>query len=490
MNTLDEDPRADLRRAIYGLLIAISAGGMVGRILAVNSVDYIRLEAHLKNEKRKDWQKQRPFLSANDRSRWCTARALVEHGTFAIDDVVSEPNWDTIDMVKHDGHGRPAPAAGEGHLYSSKPPLLGTLMAGEYWLIYHLTGATLGEHPYAVGRFMLITINVVPLTLAFSLLAKWVENFGTSDWGRIFTMGAATFGTFLSTFAVSINNHSVAAVSLMFALDRLLRIIRAGDTRARNFALAGFFGAFTAVNELPALSFFACLAAGLGWRFTRPTLLYFAPAALVVAASALGVNYLSHETLTPAYQHRGAAEDNWYDFEYLRDGKARKSYWSQATFEKRGPIDQGEPSPWLYAFHVLVGHHGIFSLTPVWLFSMVGLARWRPRGDCRSRDVAVMIAAISLVCLAFYLFPPRDEDRNYGGMTSGFRWVFWLAPMWLLALTSGADWASQRRWTRGLALAALGVSVLSVTYPTWNPWTHPWILDFLLSQDWVGLGTR
>ena len=110
------------------------------------------------------WQKearaklalQRPFLSANDRSRWDTIRSLVEHGTYAIDDIVAEPNWDTIDMVQHVGRD------GKLHLYSSKPPLLATLLAGEYWLIYHITGASLGEHPYEIGRFMLITINVDP----------------------------------------------------------------------------------------------------------------------------------------------------------------------------------------------------------------------------------------------------------------------------------------------------------------------------------------
>jgi hypothetical protein len=40
---------------------------------------------------------QRPFLSANDRSRWLAVRALVERGTFAIDEIVIEPGWDTID---------------------------------------------------------------------------------------------------------------------------------------------------------------------------------------------------------------------------------------------------------------------------------------------------------------------------------------------------------------------------------------------------------
>ena len=88
-------------------------------------------------------------MSANDRSRWCTVRSLVEHGTYAIDEITAEPGWDTIDMVKHDGH-----------LYSSKPTLLATLMAGEYWVIHRLTGATLGTHPYEIGRFMLVTINL------------------------------------------------------------------------------------------------------------------------------------------------------------------------------------------------------------------------------------------------------------------------------------------------------------------------------------------
>ena len=131
---------------------------------------------------------RRPFLSANDRSRWCTVRALVEPemrvpgAPYAIDKVIDpkQPNWDTIDMVKHDGH-----------FYSSKPPLLSTLMAAEYWLIYHVTGKSLGTHPYEIGRFMLITINGACLLLIFLFMARLVERLGTTDWGRIFVMAAA-----------------------------------------------------------------------------------------------------------------------------------------------------------------------------------------------------------------------------------------------------------------------------------------------------------
>jgi len=42
-----------------------------------------------------------------------------------------------------------------------------------------------------------------------------------------------------------------------------------------------------------------------------------------------------------------------------------------------------------------------------------------------------------------------------------------------------ADSLARRRWTRGLGLILLALSVLSGTYPTWNPWTHPWLMNFM-----------
>ena len=75
------DSSAQLRWGVYVLLMTLASGTMLGRILAVNSVEAIALEGQLQRQGRSDWQRQRPFLSANDRSRWATVRALVEHGT-------------------------------------------------------------------------------------------------------------------------------------------------------------------------------------------------------------------------------------------------------------------------------------------------------------------------------------------------------------------------------------------------------------------------
>ncbi|NQU24716.1 MAG: hypothetical protein HQ567_25825 [Candidatus Nealsonbacteria bacterium] len=518
MTEQHDDPRAGLRRNVYTLLIVLGTGVMLGRILAVDAVDQIGLEeyrirlnlaekeanyiadgiqgADLKwkmerQEKRlqREMALRRPFLSANDRSRWCTVRALVDPEMrvdghpYAIDRVIEQRTWDTIDMVKHDDEGRGGMGPREGHLYSSKPPLYPTMLAGEYWLINWATGMTLDEDPHVVARIMLVSVNLIPLIVCFLLLAKLVERFGTSDWGRIFVMGAAVFGTFLTTFAVTINNHLPAAVSVMIAVYAAVRICFDGDRRWRYFILAGLFGAFAAANELPALSFLGLLSLVLLLKSPLRTIFVYVPAVMIVAAGFFSTNWVAHGDFKPPYLHRNDADpndinedapnDNWYDYKYVCNGKEIESYWNNPT-----KLDRGEPSWGIYAAHVLVGHHGIFSLTPVWLLSLAGGLIWLGRGaDSRLRYLTLLIGVISAVVLAFYLLRP-EHHRNYGGVTSGLRWMFWLAPLWLLTMLPAADAMARRCWTRLVAAGLLILSVLAASYPTWSPWTSPWIEQY------------
>jgi hypothetical protein len=488
MTSAPDDRLARVRWGVYLVLIAVAVGNMSGRLLAVNSVDKAQLESYRIRERLNDERDrlsaeglagdelnerlaatderlqealrlQRPFLSANDRSRWMNIRSLVEHGTYEIDEILNEPTWDSIDKVQHVGRdGRP-------HFYSSKPPLLATLIAGEYWLIHRLTGWTLGDHPYEIGRFMLFTTNVLPLVLMWVLLARLVERFGMTDWGRIFVMGAATLGTFLNTFAVVLNNHIVAAVSVTVALYMLVRILYDGERRWQYFALAGFAASFTAASELPALILLAIVSLMLLWRAPRETLVAFAPAVVIVAAGFFATNWIAHQDLRPPYAHR-----EWYDYE--------GSYW-----RNRQGVDKGEPSKVVYALHALVGHHGVLSLTPVWLLSIWGAGAWLMSGERSRRELAALVVLVSVVCLVFYLGLRTQVDRNDGGVSSGFRWMFWCAPLWLLVMLPAADKLS--RSAAGMALAAvlLTLSVLSASYPTWNPWVHPWIYNWL---NWIG----
>ena len=172
---------------------------------------------------------------------------------------------------------------------------------------------------------------------------------------------------------------------------------------------------------------------------------------------------------------------NWYDYSFWRGGRLRDSYWRD-----RHGIDAGEPSSATYALHVLVGHHGIFSLTPIWLLSFVGIGIMAIKGSKEYRAMALLIGAVSVVCIGFYLARPL-ADRNYGGMTSAFRWAFWMTPLWLCGMLPALEAMGRSRWLRGLVVVLRGMSALSAAYPTWNPWTHPWIMNLMLHMDWVQL---
>jgi hypothetical protein len=523
---------------IYSLLIVIATGMMAARVMRVRPADP---------------KNPTPFLSANDRSRWATIRSLGDDGTYVIDDIIFSPRggrirgWHTIDLVRHRG------ADGREHYYSSKPTLLTTLLAGEYWLIKRLTGATLADQTFYVARLMLILTNILPLAAALVLLARLIDRFGGSDWSRMLAVAAASFATFLTTFAVTLNNHLTAALSLAAGLAVVIPIW-SGQSRAWwRFAAGGLAFGFLAANELPALSMLVLVAAGLLWKEPLRTVAAFVPAALVVAAAALGTNIVAHGDWRTPYAHRGdgtllgTIDDNLAvpldagkatpelilalsalevqisdgaDIESLRPGDRWKvtdrgyfvelalqrtpegepnggihvyqwdnwydypgSYW---TPKNLAGVDRGEASPIRYAFNVLIGHHGLFSLTPLWLLSVVGCVMWLRQGEMFNARQAIAFATllISAVVIAFYLSRPQI-DRNYGGGTCCLRWLIWLTPLWLLTMLPAADWLGRSWWGRAIVVVLLAVSVFSAHYAADNPWSHPWIFDYWTSLGWI-----
>ena len=206
-----------------------------------------------------------PIHSTNDLSRWSTIYSLGERGTYQID---VTPWRNTIDRVQVNGH-----------FYSSKPPLLPTVLAGEYLLLKTLSFGRLNfsDHPGAVMRLILITVNLVPMVVFLLLFSQLLGRLTTDPWVRMYTLLAAGLGTYLTAYSVTLNNHTVAAFSMFFALFAAFLICKERRREWWLFAVAGFFGAFTAVNELPAATFLVAVAAGLLWKARRETLLIFLP---------------------------------------------------------------------------------------------------------------------------------------------------------------------------------------------------------------------
>jgi hypothetical protein len=388
------DATPSYRRTLYAILITVVAGAVAGRVLSTPRLGD-------------------PTYSDNDRSRWDTVRALVDHGTYAIghreDDpasspkykdsgIVTEEGWKTIDKVlQPDTH----------NFYSSKPPFLATLVAGEYWLLKKAFGWSITQERWAVVRVSVLTINGLPFIVYLLLLSRLLEVYGKTDWGRFYVFAAAGFGTLLTTFVTVLNNHSVATCTALFALYAALRIWSASEPRPWHFMAAGFFAAFTAACELPAMSFLIQLFLFLLYRSPRRTLLWFVPAAALPVAAFLWTNYLAVGQLRPAYGEFGGP---WYEYE--------GSHWKIDPLETKRGIDWAYQveGPADYAFNMLFGHHGIFSLSPIYLLTLAGiiyvfvnLSRRNSADPERNtppglRMLAFLTLILSVIVICFYIF--------------------------------------------------------------------------------------
>ncbi len=249
------------------------------------------------------------------------------------------------------------------------------------------------------------------------------------------------------------------------------------------YIIAGLCAGFTACNELPALAFTGLLGLLLLARSPWRALLLYGGAALVPIAAELLLDYRATGEVLPIYFKFGGP---WYEYE--------GSHWIYESGKSHG-IDfarkNGETIP-VYALHLLVGHHGFFSLTPIYVLGLFGMGKavrqlgkqgfaYRMSDALSWAEVGALTLVLSAVIIGWYIF----KSDNYGGFTNGPRWLMWLAPFWLLTMLPVVDALGRSRWGRGLALVLLGFSVFSASYSAWNPWRHPWIYDWMNSRHWI-----
>lgn len=493
-----------------------------------------------------------PFLSANDRSRWCTIASLTEDRSFVIDRFLDRRDssnkfrtWYSIDMV------RKTESDGSEHYYSSKPPLLSVMYAAVCSPIASLWNRRLSDAPLEVGRTLLVVTQWLPMTLFWIGCWIWILRSVNDSWQQMILLSFVLFGTFLTTFTNTLNNHLPAAISMAASLVFLWIVASPGVEPMTSWRsvggciLLGLTASFTAACDLPALAWAAILIP-LVFLLTRSIsqTAWMVFGMLPVAIAFAVTNWIAYGDLKPPYAHReelgpkitivplsianssqgipeptardldaigealrGANErvvapssiqparrENTWEasfkaesdlskrFAVVRDGENwaihqwndwydyPKSYWLPKN--KRG-VDLGEPSVARYAFHVLIGHHGVLSLTPFWFLSLIGLVViLKHPSDRSSFFIALAIAIVTAVCLAFYISRPLI-DRNYGGVASGFRWLFWLIPAWFCFLPKGLEFASKTLTGKMLVILTLIISIFWATIPWANPWQSP-----------------
>lgn len=535
---LKPTPEAILRDQVAMLMIAITLAIVAGRIAVVSSVEG-----------------DTAFLSANDRSRWATVAALGENRSYEIDQWMKITDktgkrrpWQTIDRVRHTGKD------GVMHDYSSKPPLLSTLMAGVYIMAKSVMGMTLTNQPIYMARVVLALVNL-PILLVM-LCGVWavIKQSGTNEYAKMVAMAAACFGTMILPMSITLGNHLPAAAATAIAMAAYLS--REGRVDSWPIVPSAFWGglgaAFTIACELPALLMFVFWAA-MFYRQDRLSFwVGFVPASALVAVAFFGTNWAAHQSLIPPYAHRSdgpvvasmvladgpdaessaerlreqvlatgevlaqntdgplrvtptQSSDRWVvetenanqRFALRRDENSDGNRWNLHRWNhwydypgsywltpRRG-VDKGEQNRVVYAFHATFGHHGLFSLTPIWCLVPYGLfLRYQEKGRRSRWWLSVAIIAATLICFAFYISRPLI-DRNYGGVSCCFRWLLWFAPLWIWGLLPAADRLGVSLWGRCLMAALLIASVFSVFTAMPSPWQHPWIYRYAEFLGWL-----
>ncbi len=402
----------------------------------------------------------KPLQSANDRSRWCTVVSLVEHGTFQIDEIRQEPGWDSIDIIRD-----------EGHYYSTKPPLLSIVVAGVTWCVQRATGWILFKNPQPVTTVVLFIVNILPFAVSLVLMSRLLQRVTQTSWCRLFVLSAAAFGTLVTPFLMTLNNHTVAVVGVMIGLFALQRLLAQENPRGWYFALCGFGAGWACANELPAAAFGLATFVLAMRRSIRQTLGWYAPAAIVPIIAFMATNFIATGTWKPTYADFGSSKYN-----FVVDGIP--SYWMDPD-----GVDRNLDSPWLYFVHCTVGHHGIFSLTPLFLLVLFS---WLSSGSIRNAALRTLVrvgAVMSLLVIGFYM--TRFDNYNYGGVSCGLRWALWLIPLWLLATVPVVDAVARIAALRWLVGGLLGASIMSAWLPIENPWQQPWLFRRMEAWKWI-----
>ncbi len=194
----------------------------------------------------------------NENVRIWMTRAIVAHGTFAINDVQAE--W-----------GEVADRASFGtRLYSSKAP--GTSLLGVPVMFVHdrLSRLLTGQSPSVREVTWTLRVFAVALPLCLFLLffARQVERETGSPWARDLLVVGLGLGTMMYTYGVGFVGHAPSAAAI-FSSFLFIADARSGEQSNRRLIVAGLLAGLAVVFEYQTLFAAAILTVFAAVRHKR-----------------------------------------------------------------------------------------------------------------------------------------------------------------------------------------------------------------------------
>ncbi|MDI6806511.1 MAG: hypothetical protein QMD14_01700 [Candidatus Aenigmarchaeota archaeon] len=330
--------------------------------------------------------------SWNDASRMATIESLVERGNFIIDN--STYNW-TGDKVYINGH-----------FYSDKLPVLSFLASGPYFLLKK-NGLSFKDNENVVYRTLTLLFSGIPALIALLFFEKSLKLIEVRKKVRNKLLLGLGFATLLLPWSIVFNNHVITGAFLFIAFYLLLksRICRLSFA---NIFVAGLLASLAiAIDMIVGIVFFFCFLLYINLSFQRKYMLFYLLATIPFLFLHSILNYQVSRTPIPVtfYPEYFFYEGSEWKLKQL-SGFAEHSFSSLVT----------------YAFHSLIGFHGLFSFSPILLIFPFALLRYKKIKILKKEVILLSVAII--VTLSFFIL----RTNNYGGFSYGIRWFVPLIP--------------------------------------------------------------
>ncbi len=381
-----------------------------------------------------------PRLSGNVWSRYLTIESLVERGTLVVEHSPMLPISGTPDIVQF-----------RGRLYSDKPPVLSVLASG----IYAPLASSGVRFTHSFGSFVFVNLVLVSTTaaacaaLTVACLGQLLRrlSFGRL-WSDILAL-AFGYGSLLLPYALTFNNHAVAA-GLMTAA--FLLVLKELDHARQTWrcSVAGGLAGLAAVIDLPAGG--AVFLAMASWlAVSRPT----APWAFAVG----GLPFLVLHCVLQSLVTGSPLPAEFFPESFLYPG----SYWASEA----GVFHETVPR-WQFGLEMLFGPQGWLTVTPVLALGFIGMGVSILRSDS-FRAAAWTIGGASAAVLFYSIWLTRRTD--FAGLSYGTRHLLALSPLvYFFAATLLAR--SRRKSIRVLFILLFGIGATYTVMGAKDPWSR------------------
>jgi hypothetical protein len=374
----------------------------------------------------------------NDASRMSQIHAVVETGSLYID---NSP-FKTGDKYHYGGH-----------FYSDKPPLL-ALVASPVYLVAANLGFAFNTHPrIAYYITTLFTIGVLA-ALSMVFFARILREFlrANEEWTQVLTFVAGA-GTLFLPYSTVFSNHAASGSLLLIGTYYLLDSNL--NHRTSSTILAGLL--FSAASAIDIGCFIFLPFVFLSCLLSRPrSAVVFALACIPFTAVYFMLNVYTSGSLRPP-----AMNGPLWDYPGSRFNARNIS----------GSAEHNSTAELLaYGFHMLFGNRGVFSHSPVLLFSFVGLGILLRQERRQYKEQSTTLVLLIAAALAFML-PYIVRSIDFGGTTFAIRWFCSVVLILCIPLRFIEDLVcSSRPW----CWVFIGVATLSVLFAivgAYNPAT-------------------